>query len=124
MTEEKKAITFVAVCVVVIVAGIFLMRDQTPPAVEIDQRMEALEVAIQEWYAEKGSPPETLQQLGLPEEEILDILKEEFQYLVSEDGTTVTLRTYGADGKPGGKMFRADRERVFSLGEDAPGAEG
>lgn len=123
MTEEKKAISFVAVCVVVISAGLFFLRDRTPPAVEIDQRLDALQVAIQEWYAEKGSPPETLEELGLPEDEIIDIALKVFQYEVGEDGQTVTLRTYGADEKPGGKMFRADRERVFTLGEEASDPE-
>jgi|GEM_PF-3248731 len=116
MTEQKKTYIFLAVCLGVIVAGAVILHGRKPPSVEIEDRMAALQVAIEAWYAEKGSPPETLQDLGLPEEEIQDIVKKVFQYFVSEDGTTVTLLTLGSDGKPGGKMFRADRERVFRLG--------
>lgn len=115
MTEEKKAISFVAVCLVVIAAGLFFLRDRTPPAVEIEEKLDAIQASIETWHAEKGAPPETLEQLGLPEEAIKDIALEVFQYSVGDDGT-VTLRTYGADGKPGGKMFRADVERIFKLG--------
>lgn len=116
MTEEKKVIIFISVCLVGIGAGIFFLQDKKPVSVEIEDKMAAIQVAIEEWYEKKGSPPDTLQELGLPEEEIQDIIKNVFQYSISEDGTTVTLLTLGADAKPGGKMFRADKERTFTLG--------
>ena len=117
MNQAKKTYTFIAVCVLAIGAGAFFLRNQKPPSVEINDRMVALQVAIENWNAEKGRPPETLDELGLPKEEMEDVIKEVFQYSVSEDGKTVTLATYGADRKPGGKMFHADRELVFTLGE-------
>ncbi|MDF1851447.1 MAG: hypothetical protein P1U85_11480 [Verrucomicrobiales bacterium] len=118
MSEEKKTITFVTICLVLIGAGVFFLKDRKPPSVEIEDRMAAIQVAIEEWYAEKGSLPETLEELGLPEEETQDIIKKTFIYSVSDDGTTVTIGTLGADSKPGGKMFRADKELVFTLGEE------
>ena len=116
MTEEKKVIIFISVCLLAIGGGAFFLHDKKPVSVEIDDRMAAIQVAIEEWHAEKGSPPDSLEELGLPEEEIQDIIKKVFQYSVSEDGTTVTILTLGADSKPGGKMFHADKERVFTLG--------
>ncbi|MEM9281297.1 MAG: hypothetical protein AAGA96_05680 [Verrucomicrobiota bacterium] len=119
MTEAKKTYIFIGVCVAFIIGGMIFLSDKKPVSVEIEDRMASLQVAIEAWHAEKGSPPATLQELGLPEEEILDIMKEPFQYKVSEDGSTVTLLTFGADRKPGGKMFRADKELIFTLGEGA-----
>jgi len=115
MSEAKKTYLFLAVCVAVIVGGFLIFRGKKPPSVEIEDRMTAIQAAVENWHAAKGSPPDTLEELGLPEEEIQDIVKKPFLYSVSEDGTTVTLMTLGADGKPGGKMFNADREIVFSL---------
>ncbi|NNE90900.1 MAG: hypothetical protein HKN23_04575, partial [Verrucomicrobiales bacterium] len=37
-----------------------------------------------------------------------------FLYDVADDGT-VTLISYGVDGKPGGYMFRADTEFSFQI---------
>ncbi|MEM7698566.1 MAG: hypothetical protein AAF236_09205 [Verrucomicrobiota bacterium] len=119
MTEAKKTILFVSICLAVIIAGVVFMQGRKPPSVEIVDRMAALQAAIEDWHAEKGAPPESLQVLGLPEEEIQDIVLKPFVYSVSEDGSTVTLSTLGADEKVGGKMFNADRELIFTLGSDA-----
>ena len=122
MTEGHKVAAFVAVCLLAIGAGAFFLHDRKPPSVEIEDRMAALQVAIENWHAEKGRPPGSLEELGLPDEEIRDSIKNVFEYSVSEDGATVTLRTLGSDGKPGGKMFHADKELVFTL-ETLPGQE-
>lgn len=117
MSETRKVIIFTSVCLIGIGIGIFFLKDKKPVSVQIEDKMAALQVAIEDWYAEKGSPPDSLDQLGLPEEEIQDIIKKDFLFSVSEDGETVTIQTLGADAKPGGKMFNEDRKRVFTMGK-------
>ena len=120
MTEAKKTYLFIAICVIVMIAGVIFLKGRKPPSVEIEDRMAALQTAIENWHAEKGSAPASLEELGLPEEEIQDIILKPFDYSVSEDGTTVTLSTLGADEKKGGKMFNADRELIFTLDGNGP----
>lgn len=118
MSQEKKALAIVAVCLVIIGAGIFLLRDREPPVVVTRERLAALQVSIESWSAANGGRlPESLEVLGLPGEAIRDHAGHLFDYRVADDGKTVTLVSYGADGKPGGSMFHADNEVTFTLGE-------
>ncbi len=125
MTQEKKALSIVAVCLVIIAAGIFLLRDREPPVVVTRERLAALQASIETWSAANGGRvPESLAALGLPGDATRDHAGHDFHYRVADDGKTVTLVSYGADGKPGGSMFHADNEVTFTLeGGDAGAAD-
>ncbi|MCB1062988.1 MAG: hypothetical protein KDN20_08720 [Verrucomicrobiae bacterium] len=115
MTQEKKALAVVALCVVIIGAGMLYLRDREPPVVVTRARLSALQTSIEEWAAVQGRLPKNLEELNLPDEAIHDHADKLFDFRVSEDGKTVTLSSYGVDGKPGGSMFRADNEVTFTI---------
>ncbi len=120
MTQEKKALLVVAACLVVIAFGFYRLRDREAPAVVTRERIRALQESIENWASEHGGKaPETLEAMGLDDEAIRDHAGNVFEYTVGEDGT-VTLVSYGADGKPGGHMFHADTEVSFPLPETEP----
>ena len=115
MSQEKKAIIVIAVCLAVIGVGAWWLRDKEAPAVVTQQRLNALQVSIEAWAAaHDGKAPESLDELGLPEEAISDHKGARFDYITSDDGT-VKVISYGADGKPGGHAFHADTEVSFQL---------
>lgn len=114
MNKERRAIIFIVVCVAVLVAGLLLMGDRKAPAVLTRERLEALQASIEQWSREKGRLPETLDEMGLPDQATRDLLGTDFEYAVDGDGT-VTLTSYGADGKPGGLMFRSDASISFRV---------
>lgn len=120
MTEEKKALIAVAVCLTGIVAGWLSLRGREAPAVVTRERMANLQTAIEQWTSAHGNPPTTLQELGLGVDEICDHAGSEFRYTV-DSGGRIRLISYGADGKPGGALFRADTEVNFQV-ELQPGA--
>ena len=65
MTQEKKALLVVAVCLVVIGIGFYLLRDREAPAVVTRERIRALQASIETWASEHGGKaPETLEALG------------------------------------------------------------
>jgi len=114
MSTEKKALVMVAVCLFVMGVGLYLMRGREAPAVVTRERLAGLQTAIEEWHRNKGSLPESLEELGLDDESIRDHSGTVFEYTPEDDGT-VTLISYGVDGKPGGYMFRSDSKVTFKL---------
>lgn len=114
MSTEKKAVVMVVVCVVVMGAGLYLLRDREAPAVVTRERLAELQTAIEAWHSDKGSLPASLEELGLDDDSIRDHSGTVFEYTTAEDGT-VTLTSYGVDGKPGGYMFRSDSKVSFQV---------
>lgn len=119
MSNEKKAIAILLACLVVIGVGLFLAGDKDPPAELTRGRLSALQSSIEAWCGDHGRLPDSLEELGLASEAIRDHMGTVFDYTVTEDGR-VTLTSYGADGKPGGHMFRADIKVTFEVSVPAP----
>lgn len=114
MSTEKKAVLILILCLLVMVVGWFLVGDKEAPAVVTRERLVELQSAIEEWSRANARLPESLEELGLADEAIRDVMGTIFEYSVAEGGT-VTLTSYGADGKPGGLMFRSDHSVTFDV---------
>ena len=112
MSTERKAIAIIAVCLIVMGIGLYFLRDREAPAKVNRERLSGLRLAIEEWTETHGSPPKSLEELGLSDEAISDRAGTVFNYVVSDDGA-VTLISYGADGKPGGLVFHSDTKITF-----------
>lgn len=117
MSKEKK-FNFVLGGLVLTVVLIYFVfgRQKNNPALITADRMAALQVSVSDWAKEKGAPPQNLSDLGLPSEALEDHIGNPFTYQIS--GSEVTISSLGADGKPGGVMFKADRQITFDCLED------
>jgi hypothetical protein len=114
MSTEKKAIVVVVVCLVVMGAGLLFLRGREAPAVVTRERLAGVQAALEDWNRTHGELPGSLEELGLGDEAIRDHMGTVFEYTVAKDHT-VTLTSYGTDGKPGGYMFRADSAVTFQV---------
>ena len=110
---NRIAAIIVAVAALVIAGGLVFFGDLENPAQRTRERLEQLENVIVLYAREHGGPPESLEALGLPPEQIQDHLGEPIRYSVS--GSTVLLTSYGSDKKPGGFLFKRDYKRTFDL---------
>ncbi len=112
MKQETKT-GLVLVGLVAIIAVIYLrFGDSEPsPVVVTVNRLNALQLEVQEWEKKNNKLPETLADLGLPDEAVTDHKGAPFVY--ENDNGWVTISSLGADGKPGGVMFNADQTVEF-----------
>ncbi|MDF1813000.1 MAG: hypothetical protein P1V20_12320 [Verrucomicrobiales bacterium] len=113
MTHEKKFNFLLGGLIIAMIVIYFAFgRKAGPnPAALTDSRLQALEEAVIDWAQKQGAPPEKLSDLGLESEALTDHIGNPFIYDVS--GTKVTITSFGADSKPGGVMFKADRAVRF-----------
>ena len=113
MSPRRKMISILTAFLVVITVLFVVSRGmQSPRQLDI-ARMNQLQEAIESFASTNGNPPETLAELNLAPELLLDHSGHPIQYSVS--GTQITLTSFGGDQKPGGKAFKADYDHVFSL---------
>jgi hypothetical protein len=99
--------------ILVIAVLLILFGDRDNPMQKTRDRMQRLERAILSYVDDYNEAPESLAELKLPEEDLQDHLGEPFRYTVKEG--SVTLTSYGSDKKPGGFLFKRDRQTVFEL---------
>ncbi|MDF1751360.1 MAG: hypothetical protein P1U89_01160 [Verrucomicrobiales bacterium] len=114
MSENKKSnlIIFGLIVVMVVVYFAFGRKGENPATITT-QRLNHLKSEVIAWSEEKGAPPQSLSELGLEESALVDHIGTPFTYNVS--GSRVSISTPGADKKPGGIMFKADRVVTFEV---------
>ena len=113
MTQERRAITFILGLLAVMAAVYFLfLHDRTHPRQITDGRLQAVKQAVLEFANANRRLPESLQELEISMETIKDHAGVPFVY--RHDASTVTLISYGADGKPGGVLFNKDQVLEFT----------
>ena len=112
MTQQKKSFIVVGALVAFIALVLVFFGDKGPsPVVETQNRLRDLEAPVLEFAEKNGALPKALSELGLPIEATSDHTGKPFIYEV--DGRTVAISSLGADGKPGGAAFNADRKISF-----------
>lgn len=112
MTQEKKTLIVLGLLVAFIVLVLLFFGEKGPsPVVETQNRLRDLKAPVLAFAEEKGALPETLQELGLPTEATSDHAGKPFVYEIN--GRSVTISSLGADGKPGGAAFNADKSINF-----------
>lgn len=112
MSDNRKTIFVVCGLIAAMLVIYFVFAPKGPPPATItDARLRDLEEAVMQWARENGSPPEKLSDLGLNEELLADHIGNPFIY--HAEGSKVTISSLGADGRPGGVMFKADRSVSF-----------
>ena len=99
--------------ILVIAVLLILFGDRDNPTQKTRERLHRLERAVLSYVEDHKEAPKSLAELNLPEEDLQDHLGEPFLYTVKEG--TVTLTSYGSDKKPGGFLFKRDRQTVFKL---------
>ena len=103
-----------------------LDRKQLQGFVERAKQMKAMEGSVEvlveaiEAYSDASEPgaaklPKDLSELGLEASAMLDPWAHAYEYTAKDDGT-YTLRSLGADGKPGGNGDNADIDNLQSMG--------
>ena len=107
----KKMIVVVVVLVALIIAGVVFLDGKEPPGRVTTARLAELQASISEYAKKHGAPPETLAELP-GENSPVDAWNQPLTYRVLGDGR-VEIASLGADGKPGGHMFKADRIVTF-----------
>lgn len=113
MTQEKKALYFIIGGIIVIaVAAIFGSRLTSPADVD-NAAFQRAEAAIRSHYQASGTLPDALSDIDAPAETFHD--RTGFPLDFQRSGKTITLTSYGGDQKPGGIMFKADKEHIFHL---------
>lgn len=115
MTQEKKAGLFIGICALVIVALLVFARGLGSPSEADAQAFQRTEQAIRAYYASQNKAPDALADLPVEADIYSDRTGQSLVYQV--EGSKVTLTALGGDQKPGGIMFKADREHVFYLTE-------
>ncbi|MEM8954825.1 MAG: type II secretion system protein GspG [Verrucomicrobiota bacterium] len=102
----------------VMAAGLWFARNlEAPGRLDREHLQETAELVIQ-YHLDHGAPPETLEELvekGYTKEPITDRLGNPIVYNLTNDNSTVELINLGADGEPGGHMFKADTPIRFDL---------
>ena len=86
------------------------------PALVTKERLDALQVEVEKWAEKNGGPPAQLSELQVEEDLLTDHMGVPFIYEVN--GSEVVITSYGADGKPGGFMFKADRKVMFDTASE------
>ncbi|MEM7145046.1 MAG: type II secretion system protein GspG [Verrucomicrobiota bacterium] len=116
----KNLIITLAALGLVVAAGLWFARNlEAPGRLDREHLHETAELIIQ-YHLDHGAPPDSLDQLvdkGYTEEPIADRLGNPIVYNLLNDNTTVELINLGADGQPGGHMFKADTPIRFDLPE-------
>lgn len=91
----------------------FLFGNSGPsPATLTKERLDTLQTAVIEYADKHQALPTTLEDLGLAKEALIDHAGVPFVY--QAEGSKVVILSYGADGKPGGHSFRADKSVSFN----------
>jgi len=107
MTQKTKTV-ILASLLVAFIAYLLVFSSGKGPTQNL---IRALETPVLAFAEKNGAPPETLQELGLTVEATSDQAGKPLIYEVN--GRTVTISSLGADGKPGGKAFNADKTHRF-----------
>lgn len=109
--ERSYFIGLGAMVLAMIAIYFFFGYGQEHPVDTNRERMEAIKAAILDYARTSDHLPATLADLDLPPEDLVDHIGEPYQYI--PDTLEVTLTSYGADKKPGGKMFKRDYVETF-----------
>ena len=112
MTQGKKTVLVTSALLAFITIVLVFFGDKGPsPVVQTKNRIRGLETMVLKFAEKNGALPETLEDLGLPIEEISDHAGAPLVYEVN--GRKVTISSLGADGKAGGAAFNADKTHSF-----------
>jgi hypothetical protein len=111
--KNRKPIILATILAIATVLLFILSRDMNPPRQIDSERMNLIQQAIETYIAQNGQAPESLTDLPLSPDTLLDHSGHPIHYVTV--GTTVRLVSHGGDQLPGGKAFKADYEHTFEI---------
>ena len=113
LPETKKALIVIGVLLLVMGVLVYKNLGNQPPYTVTNERFETLKEAMHLYIKEEGKLPESLEQLKVADETLIDQFGTPF--VLQVDGSSATIVSYGQDKKSGGHFFNRDHRVTVRL---------